>query len=92
MFLTVTNNWRLLHDNWGFHCECGGCSRGDDEATASLLARISSRLRETVSCVSSVPDLGLAFKLHTQKMVALAKMVPCNHQQLLTSHQVFSLF
>ena len=74
----------LLLDTWGF--DIGQMEEeGDKERLAvELLVKIRTRLREKM-CAG---EHGLVFRLHSQKMLTLARMSHPHHQELATSHQV----
>ena len=76
----------LLLDTWGFDIGPGeGEEDGNKEWQAvELLVKIRTRLREKM-CAG---EHGLVFRLHSQKMMTLARMSDPNHQELATAHQV----
>lgn len=76
----------LLLDTWGFDIgQKEEEEEGDKERLAvELLVKIRTRLREKM-CAG---EHGLVFRLHSQKMLTLARMSHPHHQELATSHQV----
>ena len=75
----------LLLDTWGFDIGQEEEEESDKERLAvELLFKIRTRLREKM-CAG---EHGLVFRLHSQKMLTLARMSHPHHQEMATSHQV----
>ena len=56
----------------------------EEEEAEELLTKIRTRLREKM-CAG---EHGLVFRLHSQKMMTLARRSHPHHQELATCHQV----
>ena len=74
----------LLLDTWGFDIGPGEEEGNKERQAVELLVKIRTRLREKM-CAG---DHGQVFRLHSQKMMTLARMSDPNHQELATAHQV----
>ena len=75
----------LLLDTWGFDIGQEEEEGSDKERLAvELLVKIRTRLRGKM-CAG---EHGLVFRLHSQKMLTLARMSHPHHQEMATSHQV----
>ena len=74
----------LLLNTWGFDIGPGEEVGNKERQAVELLVKIRTRLREKM-CAG---DHGLVFRLHSQKMMTLARMSDPNHQELATAHQV----
>ena len=80
----------LLLDTWGFDIgpeEEEGEKKAEERLAVELLTRLRTRLREKM-CAG---EYGQVFRLHTQKMMTLARTSHPHHQELVTSHQVHNI-
>ena len=76
----------LLLDTWGFDIGQDDEEGGKERLAVELLTKIRTRLREKM-CAG---EHGLVFRLHSQKMMTLARRSHPHHQELATCHQVQS--